>query len=170
MLKFNQFLHEKESPENNTKGTTVQGIHYSHTSGLHELHGSRFGTGIKGAEQRRLNEPGTDTRIKSRVYFYNKAAHEKLPKIHEGGLGQHAHSATLTKIYDPEKASPEHRAEVNHHAQKYKDEGHHPSNAFESGVVDSGYHGYTNGQMTVVLNHPRVPVKYEGHKADILRQ
>ena len=165
MLNFNQYraLSERDMSGITSKGTTVEGIHYSHTAGLTHLSGSKFGSGIKGAEHRRLSEPGVDPRIKSRTYFYNRDTH----KAPESGLGPHVHTATLHRIYNPETASAEHRAEVSQHRQKHIDAGHHPSNAFESAVVDSGYHGYTSNGMTVTLNHDHVPVHYEGHKQDL---
>jgi len=56
---------------NPSDGAAVrQAIHYGNRPGLSYLTGSSSGTGIKGAEQERLNKPGTDPRIKRRVYFY----------------------------------------------------------------------------------------------------
>jgi hypothetical protein len=167
MLKFSQFLIEREQPE--AKGTTVHGIHYSHHAGLTNLEGTRSGTGIKGAEQKRLGET-KDTRIKKRVYFYNKADHEKLPATHESGLGMHVHSATLHHIYDPHSAPKEHRSELLATRDKHVYDGEERGNALEKALVDHGYHGYTDGKMTVVLNHDHVPVKYEGHKSDVLKK
>jgi hypothetical protein len=167
MLNFSQFLAEREQTP--AKGTTVHGIHYSHTAGLTNLEGARSGTGIKGAEQKRLGET-KDTRIKKRVYFYNKHEGEKLPTTHESGLGSHVHSATLHHIYDPQHASTEEYHAVKKTADKHVYDGEESGNAFERAVVDHGYHGYTNRGMTVVLNHDHVPVKYEGHKSDVLQR
>lgn len=166
MLKFRQFVAEREQPSE--KGSTVHGIHYSHTANLDSLSGSRSGTGIKGAESKRLGET-KDERIKKRVYFYNKSDHETLPSTHETGLGAHAHSAKLHKIYDPANASKEHKAEVSATRDKHVYDGEERGNALEKAVVDHGYHGYTDGRMTVVLNHDHVPVKYEGHRSDLLK-
>lgn len=144
-------------------GVSVHGIHYSHEQGLHELHGNMFGRGIKGSEVDRVAQ-SHDHRIKSRVYFYNKPDGGHLPHA-ESGLGPHVHSATLHGIFNPNNAKQEDRDRISGHKQKYLA---HPnanaSNAFESALVDSGFRGYTNGKMTVVLNHNSVPVKYEGHK------
>lgn len=180
MLKFIEFrkLSEDATTFNQTEtphlgspsdmGHTVQGIHYSHKAGLHELHGGMFGTGLKGAESKRLAETH-DHRIKSRVYFYNKQPHHgtNLPQA-EGGLGPHVHSATLHGIFHLDHATDEQRAKITEHKQKYLTHPHaDKSNAFESAVVDAGFRGYTNGHVTIVLNHKTVPTKYEGHKFEL---
>lgn len=165
MQTFKQFLAEREQPE---QGVTVHGIHYSHTAGLTELHGARSGTGIRGKEQDRLKW-SKDERVKKRVYFYNKEPHEKLPATHETGLGPHAHSAVLHNVLDPSKASPEHMKSIRDTAAKHVYNGEDKDTAFERSVVDHGHTGYTNRGMTVVLNHDHVPVKYEGHRADLLK-
>jgi hypothetical protein len=167
MQSFKTFLTEREST-GPSKGVSVHGIHYSNKSGLSSLDGRYSGTGIKGAEGKRLQWT-KDERIKKRSYFYNKEPHETLPKTHEQGLGPHAHSATLHNIYDPEKAAPEHRQEIRATSQKHVYDGEDDSNAFERAVVDHGYNGYTHRGMTVVLNHDHVPVKYEGHRSDLLK-
>jgi len=158
MKSFKQFLNEREQ----SKGVSVQGVHYSKKPGLTHLEGRMSGTGIKGAEQSRLQET-KDNRIKNRVYFYNHTGGD-LPRP-EQGLGPHIHTATLHNIYDPSTASDEHRAEVEHHKAKHAVGFHNASNTFESAVVDAGYHGYTNRGMTVVLNHT-VPVSYQGSRFD----
>jgi hypothetical protein len=166
MQSFKEFVAERE--ETPAHGETVHGIHYSHTAGLTQLDGARSGTGIKGAEHKRLGET-KDARIKKRVYFYNKHEGEKLPATHEQGLGSHAHSATLHKIYNPKNASDEEYSAVKKTQEKHVYNGEEHGNAFERAVVDHGYHGYTNQGMTVVLNHDHVPVKYEGHRSDLLK-
>jgi hypothetical protein len=89
-------------------GSTVHGVHYSHTAGLNELHGYRWGTGIKGAEHERLAFEN-DPRLKIRTYFYNRKSDTHLP-IAEAGLGSHVHSTILHGIYDPAKATPEEKS------------------------------------------------------------
>jgi hypothetical protein len=165
MQTFKQFLSEREEP---IKGDTIHGLHYSHKEGLSSLDGNKYGTGIKGAEAKRLGET-KDERIKKRVYFYHADAGEKVSKVHESGLGQHTYSATLHKMYNPEKASPEHSKEIRDTAAKHVYNGEDHSNAFERAVVDHGYHGYVNRGMAVVLNHHDVPVKYEGKRADLMK-
>lgn len=157
MITFLDFILEDAAP----KGVTVHGVHYSHQANLTHLDPAKSGTGIKGAEQKRLPD-SEDDRIKHRAYFYNKTG-EDFPKP-EAGLGTHIHTAHLDKIYDPSKASDSEKAEVALHKQKHMGGWNHPSNAFESGVLDAGYRGYTNAGMTVVMGKDKVPVSYHGSR------
>ena len=137
-------------------GSTFTGIHYGKAAGLSRLSGAAFGSGIRGAEQARLNEPGVDPRIKKRVYFYLTNNNADMPRP-EIGLGAHVYRATLGNLYDPSKASPE-------AAKRVKDlmQGSGP-NAFESAVLDAGYRGYVNREQgTAVVLNSDVPVAYEG--------
>lgn len=127
--------------------TTVRGaIHYGKRAGLNTLAGSSNGTGIKGAEQTRLNAPGTDPRIKNRVYFY-LPVEGGVPNP-ESGLGQHVYTADLEGLYDPLTASKPIRG---------------GGNAFESALLDAGFNGYMNkSQGTIVVLNQDVPVEYLG--------
>ena len=137
-------------------GRTVTGIHYGKSAGLSRLSGTAFGTGIKGAEQARLNEPGVDPRIKRRVYFYLTNNNADMPRP-ELGLGSHVYRATLGNMYDPSKATPEAAKRVKDLMQGSG------ANAFESAVLDAGYRGYVNREMqTAVVLNADVPVAYEG--------
>ena len=137
-------------------GSTFTGIHYGKAAGLRFLSGTSFGTGIKGAEQARLAEPGVDPRIKKRVYFYLTNNNTDMPRP-EIGLGSHVYRATLGNLYDPSKASPEAAKRV-----KALMQGAGP-NAFESAVLDAGYRGYVNREQgTAVVLNADVPVAYEG--------
>ena len=149
MKSFKQFITENTTP--------VTGIHYSNVSGLSYLSGDKSGTGIKGAEQDRLSTT-KDDRIKKRVYFYPKPA-EGLPRP-ESGLGVHFYEAKLHNMYDTTKESDK-SVVVTEHAKKRVNAGEHPSNAFESAVLDSGFHGYHAHNMSVVLGRS-VPVTYKG--------
>lgn len=149
MKTFKQFLQEKND-------ATI-GIHYSHQPHLNTLVGGMSGTGIKGAEQERLSQ-SSDARIKKRIYFYPDQG-SNLPRP-ETGLGTHVYSAKLTNMLDASKNSPE-LLSVTKKAKEYTDKGVHPSNAFESSVVDHGYSGYKTDLMHVVLNKD-VPVTYKG--------
>lgn len=152
MFTFKQYLLEKESQQN-----AVTGIHYSHRPDITELSGHAYGKGIRGEESERLKQ-SKDNRIKNRVYFYPSQG-ENLPQP-ESGLGNHAYEAKLPHMLDARKSSPE-MAKVAARAKEYIANGEHPSNAFESAVVDSGHHGYLTDSMHVVLNR-NVKVKYIG--------
>lgn len=153
MRTFKQYLSEKEE-------NSVIGIHYAKNPNLNTLYGHMSGTGIKGAEQDRLSHT-KDSRIKKRVYFYPSQG-ENLPQP-EQGLGNHAYEAKLTNMLDASKNSPE-VAKVTAKAKEYTAKGEHPSNAFESALLDLGHHGYHTQNMSVVLNKD-VPVKYIGTTA-----
>ena len=141
------------------KGISVEGVHYSHKPNLTHLQGKLSGTGITGSEQKRLGD-SDDPRIKSRVYFYEKTG-DVMPRP-EQGLGPHIHTTTVKNIYDPKSATDEQKAEINEHKKKYTTGYHHPSNTFESAVLDAGYHGYKNAGMVAVLGQDSVPVQYKG--------
>jgi len=148
MKTFKEYLAEKEE--------TLY-THYSHNSGLTHLSGMMSGSGIKGEEQKRLAET-KDPRIKKRVYFYPPVS-GGLPRP-EQGLGVHTYHAHLENMHDATNPSPE----ANKIALKAKEHianGEHPGNAYESAVLDSGFHGYHTGNMSVVLNRD-VKVKYAG--------
>jgi hypothetical protein len=137
-------------------GRTVTGIHYGKAAGLSRLSGTAFGTGIKGAEQARLNEPGVDPRIKKRVYFYLTNNNADMPRP-EIGLGSHVYRATLGNMFDMATATPQEKARV----QALRKTG--DANGFESAVLDAGFRGYVNREMqTAVVLNADVPVAYEG--------
>lgn len=148
MRTFLQYLSEK---------TDLTYIHYSHRANMSTLSGGMSGSGIKGAEEKRLGET-KDSRIKKRVYFYPPVA-GGLPRP-EQGLGSHTYEAKLHNMHDATKASPEGN-KIALKAKEHIANGEHPSNAYERAVLDSGYHGYHTDNMSVVLNKD-VPVKYTG--------
>jgi hypothetical protein len=148
MRTFKEYLAEKEEPTF---------IHYSHRDNLTHLYGGMSGSGIKGAEDERLKQ-SKDSRIKKRVYFYPQVA-GGLPKP-EIGLGPHTYEAKLSGMHDATKQS-EIGNKIALSARERVAKGEHPSNAFESSVLDHGFKGYHTPNMSVVLNHD-VPVKYVG--------
>jgi hypothetical protein len=102
------------------------------------------GTGIPGAENRRLR--GTDDdRIKKRIYFYIDTAGEIKPEM---GVGSFAHEVKLDNLYDPDSKLIEYPGDPN---------------KFESAIVDAGYDGYISKSfgMAVLLGpqHTNVPVR-----------
>ena len=151
MRTFKEYLNEENAPK------TV-GIHYSNVGHLTELHGTRYGTGIKGAESRRL-ETSTDPRIKQRVYFYPKTS--KLPQA-ESGLGTHVYNAELDNIHDATNSTSDAAKKIDaitkHRIEHHKED---RGNAYESAVLDAGFDGYKTKDMVVVMNK-KVPVTYLG--------
>lgn len=133
------------------RGSTVsQAIHYGKQGGLNSLVGAQFGKGIKGAEQARLSQPGTDPRIKRRVYFY-LPVQGGIPAS-ESGLGGNVYSADLTNLYDPDNSIKGTGATESERAS-----------SFESAVLDAGYRGYMNREQgTAVVMNEDVPVRFLG--------
>jgi len=126
-------------------GSVRGAVHYGRSGFLSQLTGSAFGSGIRGAEQQRLSEPGVDPRIKKRVYFY-LPAEGGIPQP-EIGLGSHVYEADLSNLYDPESMPA------------VKGQG----NALESAILDAGYRGYINREQgTAVVLNEDVPVQYQG--------
>jgi hypothetical protein len=124
-------------------------VRYGKQGGLSVLSGVSFGSGIRGAEQARLAEPGADARIKRRVYFYLPVA-GGIPQP-ELGLGGYVYNADLSNLYDPAAGSRT-----------------FPStpNEFESAILDAGFRGYINREQgTAVVLNSDVPVKYQGTTA-----
>ena len=122
-------------------------IHYGRSAGLSVLSGTSFGSGIKGAEQQRLAQPGVDPRIKRRVYFY-LPMEGGIPQP-EIGLGANVYTANLSNLYDP----------------SIKPMAGLPStpNEMESAILDAGYRGYINREQgTAVVLNSDVPVKAVG--------
>jgi hypothetical protein len=134
--------------------------HYSHSPDLTKLSGDSYGSGIGGAEDARVAQ-STDPRIKKRVYFYPSVS-GGFPRP-ETGLGAHMYQAKLDNLHDASKPSPE-GTKIAMAAQERISKGEHPSNAFESSVLDAGYHGYRTQNLAVVLNKD-VPVTHIGTTA-----
>ncbi|MEI7968361.1 MAG: hypothetical protein WCJ69_05195 [Betaproteobacteria bacterium] len=63
----------------------VRGVHYSQAR-RQSLDSSRYGTGARGDEARRLNAPDVDPRIRQRVYFYVDEGAGVVP-VQYAGMG-----------------------------------------------------------------------------------
>ena len=135
--------------------STFEGIHYGKVK-TDVLSGSKYSTGIKGAEAKRLAN-SDDQRIKNRVYFYiAKEDTGKFPAP-ETGLGTNVYTQTFDNILAPGTEMSRLNKEANGDA-----------NTYESSIVDAGYDGYAipNMGMMVILNHD-VPVQPIGTQAEI---
>lgn len=111
--------------------TSAVGYHFSKVART-SLNGAFYGTGLQGAEAKRLNAP-ENADIKQRVFFYVDAGRGVRP---EAGVGGIAHHVQLDNLYDvtadplriargAKGATPEERA----------------SN-LERAIVDAGFDGY----------------------------
>jgi len=143
-------------------GVSMTGIHYSNGT-RQTLLGDKYGTGIKGAEARRLSDT-TDKRILKRVYFYKQINPDTYPK-REGGLGTFVHQTNLTNIFDDSVATEQDYDKIKEFRKVWIDKyGDNPANAFESALIDAGYNGYVSNQdgKIVVLGKSHVPTEYVG--------
>jgi hypothetical protein len=135
---------------------SVVGRHYSRAE-RQRLSGNFYGSGLRGAEGRRLAE-SPDPRLRQRIYFYVDKGRGIRP---EAGVGSIAHEVRLDNIYDPSTRliGPQEDA-----------------NSFESAVINAGFDGYIAPfgiQDAVVLlgpKHNAVPVQRVGEGAQFTRR
>jgi hypothetical protein len=106
---------------------SVLGVHYSKEARAY-LTGTHHGQGLKDAADERLSEPGTDKRLKDRIYFYVDEGHGVVP---ESGVGGIKHTVLLRNLYDPQ---------MDH--GKVWSQGKGDANASEKAVLDAGFDGY----------------------------
>jgi hypothetical protein len=137
-----------------TDAVSVKGLHYGKAR-VEELDASKYGSGIRGAERRRL-EQTDDDRIKQRVYFYIAKPDGSTP-LPEAGVGQYVYTQKFDNVLGQGPTMSRLFREANG-----------DSNAFESLVVDAGYDGYAvpNMGMMVILNH-NTPVNYKGTRSEL---
>ena len=106
----------------------LTGVHFS-TEPREMINGSFFGTGMRGAEAKRILE-SPDQRLHSRVYAYVNTGNGVTPERFVGGQ---AHTVNMRNLYDA-NSDPQNLVRLG-------------GNAFESAVLDHGYDGYvTRGQ------------------------
>lgn len=141
---------------------TLTGIHYSQAADpLTLLEGARSGSGIKGAEQTRLQE-SSDERIRRRAYFYVPRENGQFQRP-EAGLGQQVVAQHFANIAPPERIS-EILAQIREQSPDLTPA--ERMNAMESAIIDAGYDGYSNAGVLVILDAD-VPVRSLGTRADV---
>ncbi len=139
-------------------GRSVVGIHYS-SEPRESLSGDFYGSGIKGAEAKRL-DLSDDPRLKKRIHFYVDRGQGIRP---EPGVGANIHAVNLNNLYDISEDP------LGLKAAAYADKMVDPSVAFnnlESAIIDAGFDGIlvpnaqTNNGVAVLLGdkHVNVPV------------
>ena len=133
---------------------SFRGAHYGNAK-VNTLNGDKYGTGIRGAESKRLAQ-SDDERINRRVYFYTQKPDGTMPTP-EAGLGQYVYTQQFDNILPPGVES-----------DRLSDQAKGNSNDFESLVVDAGYDGYAipDMGMMVILNH-NAPVEYRGTRVEM---
>lgn len=134
---------------------SVVGVHYSNEP-RERLDSSFYGSGLNGAERKRLGLPGALETIKRRIYFYIRRPDGSMPE-RESGVGGQAHRVELGNIYDQQTSA---QLDI---PSGISDEGER-ANAFEAAVAAAGYDGYlsrTAGQAVLLGQHD-VAVQYVG--------
>jgi len=131
------------------------GSHYGNAR-LESLSAAKYGSGLKGAEARRLDQ-SFDDRIRKRMYFYIPQTNGEMP-VRESGVGNFVYSQKFDNILAPGETM----------SRLYK-QANGDSNNFESAVIDAGYDGYAvpDYGMMVILNND-VPVQYEGTASEVI--
>lgn len=138
---------------------SLTGIHFSRQPRT-ALSGSYYGTGLKGAEGRRL-QGASDRRLLSRVYAYVNEGKGVKP---ESGVGSYPHTVELSNLYDfaadPLKLIRKHQGDLN---------------AVESAILDEGFDGYYvrdafgNQGAAVVLGDASIGVEATPVEAEVMR-
>jgi len=148
-----------------TTAISVAGVHYGKER-VPVLLGDRSGTGIRGAERKRLSYPDVDPRIKNRVYFYSEMPDTGRLPPPEAGVGRFVYSQKFNNILGNRTEAFK---EIARRIDTQYNRGTDPwFSAFESAVIDAGYDGYTNaGAGMVVLLDANVPVNYLGVKYEL---
>lgn len=108
--------------------TRVVGVHYSREP-RESLSGQFYGTGMRGAEARRLR--GADERLQSRVHFYIDEGAGVQP---EGGVGRNVHAVALNNIYDLRQDPLGIARQVEAVSTEFND--------VELALIDAGFDGY----------------------------
>ena len=170
-FKQNFFVHPGQNEAHgNQFAQTMPFVHYSSKPGLTELDPSKYGTGMKGAEARRLADAPD---IKDRSYFYvDKGANTMRP---ESGVGGNKYQGKASGIYnlaqDPQGFIEGTREASNNPylAQQgiiQRDKDLHTNNV-ERAIKDAGYSGYHTGDTGVLFNKTPVytPEAQEAYKA-----
>jgi len=104
----------------------MTGTHFSNVR-REEILGSKFGTGMPGAERARLMNT-SDSRLKNRIAFYVDEGKGVIP---ESGVGYVKHTVLLNNLYDG-TTNP----------LKLPSPALDGGNKFESAVLDHGFDGY----------------------------
>jgi len=140
-------------------GEQIRGVHYSQGP-KDSLSGEFYGTGMKGAERKRLDQ-SEDPRIKKRIHFYVDTGSGITP---ESAVGRDTHAVDLSNIYNM-KADPLGLQKKAAAKAKYYE---NPFNVFEGLVIDAGFDGYyhpdaqTTQGVAVLLGDHDVKVDHLG--------
>lgn len=118
------------TPNNPTAAT---GYHFSNITDLTRTDPSKYGTGIKGAEDQRLRMADA---LRNRTYFYTN------PASREAGLGPNQYTADMTSLYDV-SADPDRLGQLARNYNQYQGivDDVAATNAVERMSNQAGYEG-----------------------------
>lgn len=137
--------------------TSVVGIHYSGQTRA-SLASTFYGTGLRGAESRRL--VGAEPRLSNRIHFYVDTGAGVLP---EAGVGNAVHAVNLDNLYDAAADPLGLRAKAEANGRDLQG---YWFNDVESAILNAGFDGvylpYAQGDQGVAVllgpQHSAVPV------------
>ena len=107
-------------------GEDMLGVHYSQKPRT-ELNGSKYGTGMKGAERKRLDNLEPDDLLRKRVYAYVDQGQGIRP---ESGVGRHPHLIHMKNLYNLEEDALGLKKTAKN------------ANDMEHAILQAGYDGY----------------------------
>jgi hypothetical protein len=118
------------TPNNPTAAT---GYHFSNLTDLTRTDPTKYGTGIKGSEDKRLRMADA---LRNRTYFYSN------PNTREAGLGPNQYSADMTNLYDV-AADPDRLRQLSRNYNQYQGivDDVAATNAVERMSNQAGYEG-----------------------------
>jgi hypothetical protein len=112
---------------------TATGYHFSNLTDLTRTDPTKYGTGIKGSEDKRLRMADA---LRNRTYFYSN------PNTREAGLGPNQYSADMTNLYDV-AADPDRLRQLSRNYNQYQGivDDVAATNAVERMSNQAGYEG-----------------------------
>jgi hypothetical protein len=124
------YLRPYITPNNPTAAT---GYHFSNLTDLTRTDPTKYGTGIKGSEDKRLRMANA---LRNRTYFYSN------PNTREAGLGPNQYSADMTNLYDV-AADPDRLRQLSRNYNQYQGivDDVAATNAVERMSNQAGYEG-----------------------------
>ena len=124
------YLRPYITPNNPTAAT---GYHFSNLTDLTRTDPTKYGTGIKGSEDKRLRMADA---LRNRTYFYSN------PNTREAGLGPNQYSADMTNLYDV-AADPDRLRQLSRNYNQYQGivDDVAATNAVERMSNQAGYEG-----------------------------
>lgn len=140
----------------------VEALHYSR-SPRSTLNSDKYGTGIRGAESRRVNQPGG---VPQRIHFYVNEGKGVRP---EQGTGLYEHRVQLNNLYNWVEDANGYWQQAR---EQFPNDVNSQANWVESQIVADGFDGvYAEGAqgfqgVAVLLGEHSVPIENEAERID----